>query len=159
LDGIEVARRALGPGGTAEQYTGFANYLSRIERENANVSLKKLREIAKGLGFATMTAFWQAIDQAGEPAASFALPTPMGEAQNHPSPLQDADHDHRPHAPLDPIDLQSLERVLLGAGGGIIDALRSIEARLGQSQFPPAPARTKTAGRRRAAGARPRKTA
>jgi hypothetical protein len=158
LDGTTVARNALGPHGSAKQYRDFANYLSRIERKNANVSHEKLTEIAKGLGFPSMSVFWQAIEQAGNGhgPAGLALPTPPPQVDNRPSSQREADHDD--HA-LSTMDLQSIERIFFGATDKIVAALESVGARLAASRPPDSPPRTKTPRRRRAAGARPRKTA
>ena len=88
---LDVAARALGDQSSEAQRRDFANHLSRIERDRVpNVGLERLRLIARGLGFRTLTEFFSALE--GNPS-SLRLPEAQLIAHNPPHPVEpNAEH-------------------------------------------------------------------
>lgn len=63
LTGPELAVLALGRDLPQQKYRDFANYLSKIELDKVpNVGLARLRLIATGLGFTTLSSFFAEIE-------------------------------------------------------------------------------------------------
>jgi len=154
----DVAARALGPDSTKDQRRDFANYLARVERENGNVSLQQLRLFAKGLGYATLSAFWIAMEQAFAPTharpAKNYLPSVRERADTAALPLG-ADY----HATALPVHLADLERVVYGAVEEITGALERLGDRVATRGPADATRGTAAARRRASARTRARKTA
>jgi transcriptional regulator with XRE-family HTH domain len=117
LKGIAVARRAL-PDGTADEIRDFANYLSKIERENVNIGVDRLQAIAVGLGFPTLSACVAAIEQ-------------ISSKQSLHSDGSQADNTVALEAQVDAAPLPTvadLERILFGATDLLLTALTELRA-------------------------------
>jgi hypothetical protein len=64
MRGIDVATAALGPKASEKRRRDFANYLSRIERGAVKkVGLPKLAQVGQGLGFATLSSLFLALEK------------------------------------------------------------------------------------------------
>lgn len=83
LKNTVIARRALGDSATGQDIRDFANYYSRIAAGKVpNVGLQKLRLIAKGLEFLTLSSFFARIEglPTAEPAGEDSSPQPIPQA-------------------------------------------------------------------------------
>lgn len=119
----DLAKTMLPPNAPIARIRSKASWLSRIERDNENVSLDTQILLAKGLGFPSISAFWIAIERAGISLPS-GLQSPAVAAENEPvATLAKVD----PHAHSLPTG-KDFERVIVGSNKRILEALHGIKA-------------------------------
>lgn len=151
-----LARTMLPANAPAKQITAKASYLSRIERENENVSLEIQLQLAKGLGFPSLSAFWIAIERAGVSSPDGLQSSPAASQNSVASALVKAD----PHAHSLPTG-EDFERVIVGSFSKILQALDRIKTavdhlarRLAAREQPATGPRDQASHRRRNPGKR-----
>lgn len=133
LNQTQVARASYPAGTSADKITARASYLSRIERENENVSLETQIFLAKGLGFHSMSAFWIAIERAHD-AASSSLHSATQALDSLPTSASAKGDVDAPALPT----LADFERVVLGSTDTIVAELRRL-TNLVDERLKPAP--------------------
>lgn len=160
LNGPAVARQALGPRSTPKQRVAFANYLSRIERENVDVGFELLQKIAKGLGFPNLSAFLLRIEHIAESDPSKnTLPARTTEIDNSREAATPVRSDDHAVTLPGPVDLKNFERIAYGAILQITGALDRLGERLTASGALDEDRRPPTSRRRGHPGQRSHKTA
>jgi len=144
LNQTQVARASYPAGTPAATITARGSYISRIERENENVSLETQLFLAKGLGFPSMSAFWIAMEHALDPATSSLLFEAQAINNLPSSDTLKGDVD----APALPT-IADLERVVVGSAETIASAIDRLSARVDERLKPAPSARAHASHRSR----------
>lgn len=127
-DPADLARKVYGSDKkSAEQRKEFANYLGRVELKNKNVGIDLQITYARALGFATLSAFWIAIERVDVTAIQDLQLLRRSADNATSSEHAQVDVHARAFPPTHEFD-----RIIIGAASKIVDAINNLTSRLAE---------------------------
>lgn len=140
----KVARRALGADASKNAVRNFANYIQRIEREEAaltNPTLDVLERLATGFGYERPSQFLERI----EALQSGAKGAHKGTTEDSSPPSEGNDADYRP---ISAATLRAAGRALIEAGGALAGLSVGVETTSPADTIQPAHPKKSSGGKR-----------